>query len=109
MNGWPSFARPFRRQPAGVPLFRRDSDGASGQGPEAGGGQSSAVGLRHEMFTPPEAWDATLRGNAIRRRETMPEIIVAADREHDRGEGAVMLRERINLSDFESATFAQRL
>jgi hypothetical protein len=39
----------------------------------------------------------------------MPEIIVTADRENDRGEGAVMLRERINLSDFESATFAQRL
>ena len=39
----------------------------------------------------------------------MPEIIVTADRENDRGEEAVMLRERINLSDFESATFAQRL
>jgi hypothetical protein len=39
----------------------------------------------------------------------MPEIIVTADRDSERGEGAVMLRERINLSDFESATFAQRL
>jgi hypothetical protein len=39
----------------------------------------------------------------------MPEIIVTAGHDSDRGEGAVMLRERINLSDFESATFAQRL
>jgi hypothetical protein len=39
----------------------------------------------------------------------MPEIIVTADRDTDRGEGAVMLRERINASDFESATFAERL
>jgi hypothetical protein len=39
----------------------------------------------------------------------MPQIIVTADRGTDRGEGAVMLRERISSSDFESATFAARL
>ena len=39
----------------------------------------------------------------------MPQIIVTADRDCDQGEGAVMLRERISLSDFESRTFAQRL
>jgi hypothetical protein len=39
----------------------------------------------------------------------MPQIIVTADRATDRGEGAVMLRERISSSDFESATFAARL
>jgi hypothetical protein len=39
----------------------------------------------------------------------MPQIIVTADRETDRGEGAVMLRERISSSDFESETFAARL
>ena len=39
----------------------------------------------------------------------MPQIIVTADRRTDRGEGAVMLRERISSSDFESATFAARL
>ena len=39
----------------------------------------------------------------------MPQIIVTADRGTDRGEGAVMLRERISSSDFESATFARRL
>jgi len=38
----------------------------------------------------------------------MPQIIVTADRRSD-GEGAVMLRERINLSDFESAHFAAQL
>ncbi len=39
----------------------------------------------------------------------MPQIIVTADRDSDREEGTVMLRERITLSDFESDTFAQRL
>lgn len=36
----------------------------------------------------------------------MPQIIVTAD---DRGEGAVMLRERINVSDFESDHSAAQL
>ncbi len=39
----------------------------------------------------------------------MPHIIVTADREDERGEGAVMLRERINVTDFESDHFAARL
>lgn len=39
----------------------------------------------------------------------MPQIIVTADRSTDRGEGAVMLRERINVADFESDHFAAQL
>jgi hypothetical protein len=39
----------------------------------------------------------------------MPQIIVTADEASDRAEGTVLLRERINVSDFESATFATRL
>jgi hypothetical protein len=39
----------------------------------------------------------------------MPQIIVTADRTDDRGEGAVMLRERINVSDFDSDHFAAQL
>ncbi len=39
----------------------------------------------------------------------MPQIIVTADRPTDHAETAVMLRERISSSDFESATFAMRL
>jgi hypothetical protein len=39
----------------------------------------------------------------------MPQIIVIADGEHGRAEGTVTLRERINMSDFESQTFGQRL
>jgi len=39
----------------------------------------------------------------------MPQIIVKADRGSGRGEDAVLLRERINSSDFECATFAARL
>jgi hypothetical protein len=35
----------------------------------------------------------------------MPQIIVTADR----GDGAVMLRERVNISDFESDHFAAQL
>jgi hypothetical protein len=39
----------------------------------------------------------------------MPQIIVTADRATDRGEGTVMLRERINVTDFESDHFAAHL
>jgi hypothetical protein len=39
----------------------------------------------------------------------MPQIIVTADQTEDRGDGAVMLRERINVADFESDHFAAQL
>ena len=39
----------------------------------------------------------------------MPHIIVTADRADDHRDGAVMLMERINLSDFESQHFASQL
>jgi hypothetical protein len=39
----------------------------------------------------------------------MPQIIVTADRTDDRGEAAVMLRERVNVTDFESDHFAAQL
>jgi hypothetical protein len=39
----------------------------------------------------------------------MPQIIVTADRENEEAKGAVMLRERINVSDLESDHFAARL
>lgn len=39
----------------------------------------------------------------------MPQIIVTADRTDQREEGAVMLRERINVTDFESDHFANQL
>lgn len=39
----------------------------------------------------------------------MPEIIVTAGHAAERGEGAVMLRERVNVSDFESDHFASQL
>jgi hypothetical protein len=39
----------------------------------------------------------------------MPQIIVTADQKSERDEGAVMLRERINVSDLESDHFAARL
>ncbi len=39
----------------------------------------------------------------------MPQIIVTADRTKERGEGAVMLRERVNLADFDSDHFAAQL
>ena len=38
----------------------------------------------------------------------MPQIIVTADRS-DRGEGVVMLRERVSVADFESRHFAAQL
>jgi len=39
----------------------------------------------------------------------MPQIIVTADKTEDRDEAAVMLRERVNVTDFESDHFASQL
>jgi hypothetical protein len=39
----------------------------------------------------------------------VPHIIVMADQNDDRGEAAVMLRERVNVTDFESRHFASQL
>jgi hypothetical protein len=39
----------------------------------------------------------------------MPQIIVTADHSDAQGEPAVMLRERVNVSDFESEHFASQL
>jgi hypothetical protein len=39
----------------------------------------------------------------------MAQIIVTADQPADAKEGAVVLRERVNLSDFESRHFAAQL
>jgi hypothetical protein len=39
----------------------------------------------------------------------MPQIIVTADHRGEQGDSAVMLRERINVSDFESDHFAAQL
>jgi hypothetical protein len=49
------------------------------------------------------------RGNANVRRENMPQIIVTADKRPERGDGAVMLRERVTVSDFESDHFVVHL
>jgi hypothetical protein len=39
----------------------------------------------------------------------MPQIIVTADRTDDQGDAPVMLRERVNVTDFESDHFAAQL
>ncbi len=39
----------------------------------------------------------------------MPQILVTADPPNERNSAAVMLRERVNLSDFESDHFANHL
>jgi hypothetical protein len=39
----------------------------------------------------------------------MPQIIVTADRTGDRNEAPVLLRERVNVTDFESDHFAAQL
>jgi len=58
------------------------------------------------MKAPLGTWDWKAKDE---RRDAVPHIIVTADRADDRGEGAVMLMERINLSDFESRHFASQL
>jgi hypothetical protein len=57
------------------------------------------------MFTSPEGGDANLIQEQNGRRDTMPQIIVRANR----GEGHIMLRERVNPADFESDHFAAML
>lgn len=39
----------------------------------------------------------------------MPQIIVTADHAHDQDPDGVMLRERVNVADFESERFAANL
>jgi hypothetical protein len=39
----------------------------------------------------------------------VPQIIVVADRHNHRDDDAIMLQERVNVSDFESAHFAAQL
>jgi hypothetical protein len=39
----------------------------------------------------------------------VPQIIVTVDQSTEQGEGAVMLRERVNVADFESDHFASQL
>lgn len=39
----------------------------------------------------------------------MPQIIVTADHAQERDTGGVMLRERVNVADFESERFAANL
>jgi hypothetical protein len=48
------------------------------------------------------------RGHDEKERE-MPQIIVTADRGAGLGEGAVTLRERVHVADFESQHFARQL
>jgi hypothetical protein len=43
------------------------------------------------------------------KEDQMPQIIVTADRADDRGEGPVMLSERVSAADFESEHFAAHL
>ncbi len=39
----------------------------------------------------------------------MPQIIVTADQTHGHNESAIMLRERVNVDDFDSDHFAAQL
>jgi hypothetical protein len=39
----------------------------------------------------------------------VPQIIVTADRAQERESGGIMLRERVNIADFESERFAANL
>jgi hypothetical protein len=61
------------------------------------------------MFTRPTSGHATLGLDNNREEMSVPQIIVKADRSSDRGEDAVMLRERVNVADFESDHFAAQL
>jgi hypothetical protein len=63
------------------------------------------------MFTNTEGGTGTVGGDDVTLRgvETLPQIIVTADRPTDRGEGSVMWRERITPADLESSHFKEQL
>jgi hypothetical protein len=61
------------------------------------------------MFTNNQGGHATLKGQPTERRARMPHITVTANRSSDRGGGAVLLRERVSVDDFESDHFAAQL
>ena len=62
------------------------------------------------MFTRPTSGHATLREGRNRKESwIVPQIIVKADQSSDREEGAVMLREHVNVANFESDHFAAQL
>ena len=44
-----------------------------------------------------------------RKEGKVPQIIVTADQAHDQDPDGVMLRERVNVEDFESERFARNL
>ena len=48
-------------------------------------------------------------GRTSKKEEAVPQIIVLADSARRQGEEAVMLRERVSLTDLESDHFAARL
>jgi hypothetical protein len=61
------------------------------------------------MFTSPERRDATVFSGTNPGGSPMPQIIVLADTATEAGDGAVMLRERINTTDLESQHFSTQL
>jgi hypothetical protein len=61
------------------------------------------------MFTSAVSGNVSLDANPFGRRDAMPQIIVRADRRHPMNEGPIMLRERVNVADFESDHFAAQL
>src|SRR5947209_7035379 len=64
----------------------------------------------HQLFTQGTSCAATLPPNRIETKERdMPQIIVTADASSKKDDSAVLLRERINVSDLESDHFAAQL
>jgi hypothetical protein len=61
------------------------------------------------MFTRAEAEEPTMSRGLRDEGRDMPQIIVTADHGAAFGEGAVMLRERVSVADFESEHFATQL
>lgn len=67
---------------------------------------------RYEIFTEDEGAAVTLDANensSIKGERDMPQIIVTAGAEDSHQEATVMLRERVNATDFESERFAANL
>ena len=61
------------------------------------------------MFTPPEGGHPRIAGQDTTKGRDMPQIIVTAESGAAFREGAVTLRERVSVADFESEHFATQL
>jgi hypothetical protein len=97
---------------AGYPTYAGDSCGACENGAGPGFREIDQEGLIKKAsgcLLGTKAEVSALQLIKIPGRTPMPQIIVTADKQTERGESPVMFRERVSVRDFESEHFAAQL